>query len=440
MKLRDASERVTKCEAELADKRKHLLLAGSGSSESPRASDERKRELTSAIERLGSSLPEMKRAVVTWEEVVATHKSARERAQHQLERLRQEYQEYTSHRDRETERIDTVYEAARTALEAQYAPVIEAIQADLHFFDILVERFGKALDPFRVDLVMDDASIRPYNEVMQQAYQALESKLAAVARWSAEVLNLIRQRREMVNQNVAEIDRAAIPNAALNQARLMLLPVWYVETVEGHFNLWPWQKPQPSQDARLIAPLVESSGGRRLALPEANLRFLEPMPLLQQRLDALLRSDRREQVKQDARRLGRSVPFRTELLNAIAIPAQMPRAMADMLLPLHMPPPPSPLIAARAASPVAATGDEARTGRLSHETGLLDSDEFELPDAVAEPPDAWQDDEAEQTSDGDDAWREEPEQARTAPLVAGIPTTTAGKHRANDGRPDDDDE
>ncbi|HEX8683070.1 MAG TPA: hypothetical protein VF707_12200 [Ardenticatenaceae bacterium] len=410
VRLREATERVATCEAELADKRKQLLLAGSGSDSAPRASDDRKRELAAAIERLSGTLPEMRRNVNILEEIVATNRTALERAQRQLDRLQVEHQEYAQNRDQQLGQVDQNYQTRQDALRDHYAPIIRAIEADLAFFDILIDRFAETLDPFRVDLMMDDEAVRPYNEVIQQTAQIFDAKLAALTQWTEQVLDAIRQRRETVQVLVAAMDEAALPNFGLRQPRLMLLPIWYVEARGGHLSLWPWQRQEPKPVVRLVAPFIEAKEGRRLALPGGDAIFLRPLPGLQARLNSLLEGERRDEVRFAARHLGRGVPFDPKLLQAIAIAAQMPRAMLDVLLPLHTAPLPSgdgtspPLL----TRPVP-TGEE--SGPL--QTGNLLTDEF-MPENGGGDPDAWQESE-EATSTDTDAWQE-PANGASTPL------------------------
>lgn len=427
VRLREASERVAQCEAELADKRRQLLLAGSGSDSAPRASDDRKRELSSAIERLSGTLPEMKRNVSLHEEVIATNRAALERSQRQLDRLQLEYQEHTQKRDQQLEQVDQNYTTRQDALRNHYAPIVKAIEADLAFFDVLIDRFAETLEPFRVDLIMDDEAVRPYNEVLHQSAQIFETKLAALTRWTEQMTEAIRQRRATVQTLVAALDEAALPNFGIRQPRLMLLPVWYVEAQAAPLALWPWQRRAPRTTTRLVAPFVKAKA-RRLALPGGDAVFLQPLPALQQRLDALLAGERAEDVRFAARHLGRGVPFDPKLLQTVAIAAQMPRAMLDMLQPLRTAPLPTD---ATTALPLIQPVPVGETRNL--QTGNLPSDEFVPENGSLTAADAW---DAEALVDTNpDAWDEPSDGA--VPPVSPLPVATPSLPTSPDPSRDD---
>lgn len=403
-KQREAQDRVRRTEEELAEKRKQLLMAGNVSSQGPRASDERKRELTLTIERLTSTLPEMKISIKTWEDVVNTHRSALERERAALERAQKEYNEYVEERDRELEKVDKGYEQRQGDLRAQYAPTMRDIEADLAFFDILTNRFSEVLRPYRVDLIMDDEVVRPYGEITQETQHMLAQKQTAVTRWAREIQRLIEQRRDTVHQIVGAIDKAAIPNFGLHRLRLLQLPVWYVEAEGGKVTLWPWQRPKAKETVLFFAPFVEAKGGRRLALPGDRPPFLAPLQALQQRLDSVMAGERRATVQEAARRLGRVVPFDPKLLNAIALSAQMPRAMVNLLLPLHaahLPP-----VRQDTGLLLPDRPEALRTGVLlpPPDGAVSLSDEFVEPIAPAPDADAWGDDSPADTPAGEDAW------------------------------------
>ncbi|MBA3531481.1 MAG: hypothetical protein H0T73_06115, partial [Ardenticatenales bacterium] len=411
MKLREASERVRAREAELADKRKQLLLANSGTSKSPRASDDRKRELTGNIDRLNSSLPEMKHNVTTWEEVVASHRTTLERTQRQLSRHQQEYQEHTRQLDEQLSKVDEGYSAAQEEVKAQFAPIIESIQADLKFFDILVDRVSESLNAFRVDLIMDDESIRPYTEVVQQSQQIVENKLAAVTKWADTIFSLIEKRREALDKIVDTMDKVALDNEfRLRSPQLMLLPVWYVETRAGRAVLWPWQKQAPKQDVLLIAPLIESHLGRRVALPGSKARFFLPNVVLQKRLDALMEGKRRAEIEEAAKQLGSTILFDPKILTDVSHNSQMPRAMVAMLQPFQI-----VLGQSSAGKQVTTIAKGAQVGSALLSGSGGESDEFVL---VADPKDevlvdAWQENGTVPVEDGE-GWIEpagKPEQS-----------------------------
>ncbi len=424
LKVEEANERVNKAEIDLADKRKQLLLANTGSKDTPRASDERKRQMGSEIERLTSTLPEMKRTAKTMEEVVEFHRAALLRVQRQVDGLNQEYQQYVQGRDQELQRIDSSFEVRQGAVREAFAPTIKAIEGDLAFFEKSIDHFAQALDPFRADLIMENEAIRPYNQVVQQVYEIFSDKQQAVKQWAARVQALIRERREQVGQIVASVDEAVLPNIGVLNLRIMLLPIWYVETRRTLPALWPWERTGTEERSLLLAPFEESvEHGRRLALPDSNATPLLPLPALQARLDALMKGERRDAIQQAARRLGRTAPFEGSLLNAIAMPAQMPRAMIEMLQPLQRPL--LPEMAEDAAEP---KGERPTSDEFVYQAEGVGGDRrlARRPPQPAATSDAW---EPEATTEG----RPTTDDGRPTTTTTGTNATT------DDGRPTTDD-
>ncbi|MGH2544002.1 MAG: hypothetical protein ACRDIB_14470, partial [Ardenticatenaceae bacterium] len=361
-------------------------------------SDERRSELISAVERLANTLPEMKRSAKTLEEVVSFQQSALLRVQRQVDALQHEHQHYAQQRDQELARVDTTFEARQGALRDHLAPAMKEIGADLHFFEKLVDHFNTTLGPFRVNLVMGDEETRPYNQVVRHAYGLLADKQAAVAHWAEQVRALIQGRRAAVQKIVAEIDAATLDNFGIQRTRIVLLPVWLIETRAGKVNFWPWQREQPAERIRLLGPFAESEEGGfprvRLALPGNKLVTLAPIPAFQQRLDDLLEGERRDPVLEAARLSGRVVPCDGKRLRDIAHACQMPRAMVALLQSLQRAAPRELVGQDDGASPVDATAA---------------SDEFVLISADGNE-DEWE--EAAAPGDGDpDAWEEPDEHA-----------------------------
>lgn len=337
IKLNEARGRVATLEGELAGKRKQLLQAGSGRVGSPRASDDRRRELSAAVDRLEGSLSESKHGVTTWEEVVAAHERGAERGRRQLANLQKEHADYVKQREEQLGKIDENHQSRSKRITGSFEPLTDSISQDLAFFDLIVDRFSDTLDPFRVDLVMDDERVRPYNQVVLQSQRLLGAKERAVQEWSRQINTLIDRRRESVLQIVREINAAAIPNFGLRAPRLMLLPVWYVESRRGRAALWPWQTDEGQTRRQLVAPFEESPEGRRVALPGGESQRLRPHRFLHERLERLLAGARGEQILAEAARRGRPVPFDLDRLHAVGLAAQMPRMMVEMLQPLHTP-------------------------------------------------------------------------------------------------------
>ncbi|MDQ4074821.1 MAG: hypothetical protein M3220_01100 [Chloroflexota bacterium] len=386
-KHREAAERVMKCEADLAEKRKQLLLAGTGSKDTPRASDERKQQLSNAIDRLTTTLPEIDRTAKTLEEMVEFQRSALLRVQRQLDALEQEHQQYTKARDQELERVDNTFQTRQSALRDNFEPIIKAIEADLIFFDELAKHVSAALEPFRADLIMEDEAIRPYNQVVQQTYQLLSDKQGAVLQWAESVRELIQERREAVHQIVEAIETAALPNFGVRKLRIMLVPIWYVETQSGQGALWPWQRGEPVARAWLVAPFAHAKEGRRVALPDGSSLPLRPITALQERLDTLMDGERREAVQQAARHLGRMVPFESKRLSELAMRAQMPRAMVEMLQAFQH------QLLATLETPIEPNGD-------CSAPDMALSDDF-----LFAPPEAWEDEVPDLGID-EEAWQE----------------------------------
>ncbi len=379
-KLGEANGRVSKCESDLADKRKQLLLAGSGSSDTPRASDERKRQLSGEIERLSSMLPEIQRSARTLEEVVEFQRGSLIRVQRQLDSLQQEHENYSQHRDQEFQRLDTAFEARQGSLRDRFAPTMKAIEADLVYFSKLVDRYRAALEPFRVNLILEEEASRPYTQVLNHSDQLLSDKQRALTLWATTVQSYVQQRRDGIERIVKEMDAAALPNIGLTQPRLMLLPIWYIEARAGHASFSPRQRQKPAEQVRLLAPFGAALTGRRQALPDGNPEMLAPVPALQERLDALMRSERRAALQAAARQEGRAARFDERALQKISVPTQMPQAMVGLLRAVLQSPPGAPTIPSLTGGAPALPAPSPNG---------VPSDEFVLSADPSDDPDAW---------------------------------------------------
>ena len=142
-------------------------------------------------------------------------------------------------------------------------------------------------------------------QVVQAAQVMIQRKQQAIKTWADSVLTLIRDRRKTIDYIIDQIDRYAIqPNFGVAQARMMQIPVWYVEAQTGQVTLFPWQPRTVVKDkVYLLAPFEEHPKGMRMALVAPAARFMRNIPYLQQRLDKVLQSSRRVQLQEQARQV-----------------------------------------------------------------------------------------------------------------------------------------
>lgn len=331
-KQREAAERLNRTRTDLEGKRKELLMAG-GSNSGPKASDDRKRSLQTAIDQMESSKPTYELNIQTWDQMVAQHQQILDRERFNAERLGKEYKEQQEQRDNDLRRVDSNFEMRRAIMTEEVQPKIQAIEADLGYFKNLINDVATSLREYRVDLIAEDETTRPYTQVVQAAQVMIQRKQQAIKTWADSVLTLIRDRRKTIDYIIDQIDRYAIqPNFGVAQARMMQIPVWYVEAQTGQVTLFPWQPRTAIKDkVYLLAPFEEHPKGMRMALVAPTARFMRNIPYLQQRLDQVLKSSRRAKLQEQARNGGRLVAIDPKRLRDTALACQMPLAMDQMV-------------------------------------------------------------------------------------------------------------
>jgi hypothetical protein len=332
-KQREAAERMNRNRTDLDQKRKELLMAG-GSSSGPKASDERKRSLQSSIDQMESNKSTFDMNVQTWDQMVAQHQQILDRERFNAERISKDYKEQQEQRNNDLRRVDSNFEIRRDTMRDEVQPKIEAMEADLTYFKNLIGDVAQSLSEYRVDLIAEDEATRPYTQVVQAAQVMIQKKQQAIKTWAQSVLTLIRERRQTIDYIIEQIDRYAVqPNFGVPQARMMQVPVWYVEAQTGQVSLFPWQPPTALKDkVYLLAPFEEHPKGVRMGLVGPSARFMRPVPYLQQRLDQVLKALPSRKLLEQIRQGGRLVTMDPKRIRDTSLACQIPLAMNQMVV------------------------------------------------------------------------------------------------------------